>query len=91
MQKRKTRKDKIVFSSDQLKMMEKLAGLGLTVKQICYIMGVSPDTIYRRIGEGYEELSSTLQRGKASAISKVAEMAFERVFSVRSGLHRINT
>lgn len=41
-------------------------------------MGVSPDTVYRRISEGCDELSAILQRGKAIAISKVAyELALE--------------
>lgn len=86
MQKRKTRKDKIVFSSEQLQIMERLAGHGLTVKQICYIMGVSPDTIYRRIAEGCDELSAILQRGKAIAISKVAEVAYELALEGDSGM-----
>lgn len=86
---RKIRKDKITFSPEQIEMMERLAGLGLTVVQICSILGVSHQTLYRRISEdGGDEISETLHRGKAVALSKVAEKAFELALEGDSNMIR---
>lgn len=86
MRKRKTRCDKISISKEQLIVMEKLAGFGLTVKQICHVLGFSPDTVYRRINEGDDEISATLLRGKSASLSKVAEKAFELALNGDSGM-----
>lgn len=78
MRRRKTRSDKIVLTDEQYEIMEKLAGLGLTIKQICSIIGVSHQTLYRRLKEdGIEKISVTLSRGRSVAISKVAAKAFD--------------
>ncbi len=49
MRRRNTRSDKIVLTDEQYEIMEKLAGLGLTIKQICSIIGISHQTLYRRL------------------------------------------
>ena len=77
MQKRKLRSDRIIFDKKEIKLIEKLTGLGFNRKQICDLLGVSEDTLRRRIKEGNDELSAVLSRGKTKAISKIAEKAYE--------------
>lgn len=89
MRRRKTRSDKIVLTDEQFEIMEKLAGLGLTIKQICSIIGISHQTLYRRLKEdGIEKISVTLSRGRSVAISKVAAKAFDLALEGDSSMIR---
>ncbi|WP_419172629.1 hypothetical protein [Halobacteriovorax sp.] len=51
MRRRKTRSEKIVLTDEQYEIMEKLASLGLMIKQICSIIGISHQALYRRLME----------------------------------------
>ena len=76
-QKRKCRSDKVQFSNNDISKIEKMAALGLSTAQIASIFEISSDTLYRRLKENNLDLSAALTRGKAKAICKVAQKAFE--------------
>lgn len=75
--KRKIRSDKFLFSPSEIKRIEKMAALGLSVVQISSLYDISTDTFYRRCKEENFDLSAALHRGKAKAIGKVAQKAYE--------------
>ena len=54
-----------------------MAALGLSTTQIASIFGISSDTLYRRLKENNLDLSAAVTRGKAKAICKVAQKAYE--------------
>lgn len=86
MRSRKTRKDKISFSSEDIRKVEKLAALGLNMDQIASIFSTSSDTLYRRCNEGNTDLSAAIQRGRALSIKKVSQKAFELALEGDVGL-----
>lgn len=75
--KRKTRSDKIVFQEPDIKRIENLSALGLTLEEIASVFNVSADTLYRRCKEKDSSLTAALLRGKSRAIIKVAKKAYE--------------
>lgn len=81
MLKRKQRSDKIKISSKDLKQIEAMAGLGFNQKQICAVLGISEDTLRRRIKEGNQTLSAVISKGKTEALSKVAKKAYTLAIS----------
>lgn len=83
---RKIRSDRITFSIEELKQIEKMSGLGLTLDQISTVMDCSHDTIRRRINEGDEELSASIIRGRSVAILAVAKRCFELALEGDTGM-----
>ena len=61
---KKERSDKIYFSDEQIAMIEKYAGVHLTLEEIALLMDVSEDTIQRRMKE-QPELAAVLKKGRA--------------------------
>lgn len=74
---RKTRSDKFQFTESDCKKIEKMASLGLSITQISAIFGISTDTFYRRASEDNIDLSAAITRGRARAILKVSNKAYE--------------
>ncbi len=70
---RKERSDKITFDKKDISKIETMSAMGLSINQI----GISTDTMYRRMNEGNINLSAALSRGKSKAIYKVAHKAYE--------------
>lgn len=75
--KRKTRSDKFNFTNSDMKKIEKMASLGLSISQISTIFGISTDTFYRRANEANCDLSAAITRGKSKATLAVAQKAYE--------------
>jgi hypothetical protein len=61
-------------TAEQRKQVETLAGYGLTVEQIGYVLACSHDTVKRHYVE-------ELERGQAVAVAKVAQTAFQMATS----------
>lgn len=74
---RKVRSDKFNFSDIDIKKIEKMASLGLSINQISAIFGISTDTFYRRCQEINCDLSAAVTRGRAKAICNVAQKAYD--------------
>jgi hypothetical protein len=66
---------KIVIDTDQVNLVSRLAGLGLNMQQVADALGISKDTLERRIKED-ERLQAAVAKGRAKAATKVAETAF---------------
>jgi hypothetical protein len=81
MSKRKVRKDKIKLTTKDLNQIETMAGLGFTQIQICNVLGISVDTLKRRLKEGDKELSAVISKGKVNALSKIAKKAYTLAIS----------
>lgn len=56
--------------------VERLAGLGLTQREICAALGFSEDTLARR-KESIAGFAGAMERGKASAAKEVSNALFE--------------
>lgn len=74
---RKIRKDKITFNRSDIKKVEKMAGLGLTIKQISSVFDVSSDTLQRRAKENQFNLSASLTKGKSELEMELGNKAVE--------------
>jgi predicted DNA-binding protein (UPF0251 family) len=74
---RKVRSDKITFTKKEISDIEGFAAIGLTQEQICHVLGVSPDTLQRRVKEGDTRITDAILRGKSLAIGNVAKKAYE--------------
>jgi predicted DNA-binding protein (UPF0251 family)/predicted RNA-binding protein len=74
---RKTRTDKIQLTQRDLKQIEKLSSFGLNQVQICSVLGISVDTLRRRLKEDNKELAAVLLKGKTEALTKVAKKAYD--------------
>jgi len=61
-------------------MATKLAGIGLTIKQIAHMLDVSKATLDRRMSED-PKVSEALEKGRAQAASKVMMSAFNMAIS----------
>jgi len=67
---------KFDITDEVLKEVEKMAGQGLTVKQIAACLGVSPSTFYLHQTEN-SEFSDTIKKGQAVGIQKVTNALFQ--------------
>ena len=67
---------KFEITDEVLKEVEKMAGQGLTVKQIAACLGVSPSTFYLHQTEN-SEFSDTIKKGQAVGIQKVTNALFQ--------------
>ena len=56
--------------------VERLAGLGLTQREICASLGISQATLNRRQSDS-DDFDSAMERGKASAAQEVSNALFE--------------
>ena len=68
------------FTEDDLKKVERLAGLGLSQKKIAHVFGMPYPTFEDRMKK-YPELRMAYDIGVANATVKVAESAFEQAVS----------
>lgn len=67
------------FSESHIPVIERCAGLGLTLKQISYIVGVSDRSLKNWMDKpGVRE---AYDRGRAIATEKVAQKLFDKVLS----------
>ena len=66
----------IRMNHQQLGMVEKLSGQGLTPKQICAFMGFSYTTFYK-LKRNQKEFDHHYERGKARGLAIVANALFE--------------
>lgn len=56
---------RIELTDDQVELIEKLAGLGLTQEQVAHCLPISERTLRRRIREGDEAVMAVYARGRA--------------------------
>lgn len=68
------------FTEDDLKKVEKLAGLGISQRKIAHVFGMPYDTFADRMKKS-PELRMAYDIGVANATVKVAESAFEQAVS----------
>lgn len=73
---------KIQFTATQIEEIERMAGIGLSEKQIAAVLGVSYKTLWRRKnGDGQvlrTEIKEALERGKATAERRVGDALIQR-------------
>lgn len=62
--------------------LERLAGLGLTVKEISWHLGINPDTFYET-KKTKPEFSEAIARGRSKAITDCARTILERPLRVK--------
>jgi hypothetical protein len=68
----------IKLTDNQIKTIERAAGLGLNLDNISYLIGTSPRTLDRRLAD-CEEAREAYNRGRAIAHEKVASKLFDLV------------
>ena len=74
---------KIMFTEEQLKEAQRLAGLGFSEEAICQAcLGCSPDTLLRRKKE-FPEIAEYIRRGKIKSIEEVSNALYKSAL----GLH----
>jgi len=56
--------------------VEALAATGLTIEQICSVIGWCPDTLYRK-KKTYSELSEALRRGQDRGVATITNALFQ--------------
>jgi hypothetical protein len=78
---------KRLIDEKELQQVEKLAGLGLNMKQIAHIIGVCKKTLERRM-QDQPEVAVAVEKGRALAIAKVSKTAYELALS---GKHPVMT
>lgn len=71
---------KIILSSEQINSVERMAGLGLTLDEIAYILRISPKTLDRRL-EDDDSVRLAYDTGRAIAKQKVVGKLFEKIES----------
>lgn len=72
--------NKIILSPDQIKSVERMAKLGLTLDEIAYILRISPKTLDRRL-EDDESVRLAYDTGRAIAKETVVGKLFEKIES----------
>lgn len=70
---------RIPLSAQEVKNIEAMAGLGMSMVQISQVLGMSKATLERRMNDSPPELAAkeALDRGRAVAIAAVSKTAFE--------------
>ncbi len=66
---------RIELTEDQIRIIKELAGIGVTVKRIAKIIGVSERTLERRTSEN-EAVLAALEDGREEAAEKVGKALF---------------
>ena len=74
------RSDKMELSEDDIKKLESMAGLGLTVANMAAILGMSKKTLERRMAED-ESIRDALERGRGITSNNVAKSAYKQAMS----------
>lgn len=74
---RKVRSDKITFCPRDIEKIEKMAGIGLSIKQISSIFNISSDTLQRRAKENDFNLTAALTKGKSQLEARLGHKAVE--------------
>lgn len=69
---------KIILSEKQLIEITRLAGIGLTIKQISYILNLKERTLTRRLSDT-EEVREAYEKGKTLADQKVLKALFRKI------------
>jgi len=72
--------DRDVFDLSQLDLVRKLAGIGCNVSDICYLIGISRATFYRKLAAN-PALSEALEKGKAEAKSSLLTTLYKQATS----------
>ena len=73
---------KIMFTKEQLKEAQRLAGLGFSEEAICQAcLGCSPDTLLRRKKE-YPEIAEYIRRGKMKSIEEVSNALYKSAIGI---------
>lgn len=70
--------NKIILSPEQIDSIEKMAGLGLTLDEIAYILRISPKTLDRRLDDD-DNVRLAYDTGRAIAKEKVVAKLFEKI------------
>lgn len=68
----------IVLNKDQIETIERAAGLGLTLNDISYLIGISPRTLDRRLIDD-DRAKEAYEAGRAKAKLKVTEKLFDLI------------
>lgn len=66
------RSDKFQVHDALIPQLESMAAVGMTITQICHVLGISDQTLLRRRGEN-PAIDEALKRGKARQIHKMAQ------------------
>lgn len=67
---------KIELTVEHRKQIETMSGLGMNLRQIAAVLGVTEITLKRRLSED-PDLFDTVEKGRAMAISVVARTAYQ--------------
>src|SRR5688572_17396180 len=67
---------KIEFDEEDIRQVETMSGLGLNMDEIAAILGVSKDTVERRMNEN-GDLKAAIERGRAVAKNVITRTAYE--------------
>lgn len=70
----------IFLTQDQLVQIERLAGLGMSQKDMAYVLGLSRSMIQRRLID-QPEVAEAVEKGKARASAAVRSTAFKMATS----------
>jgi hypothetical protein len=73
-------RERIDFDAQEIKRIETMSGLGLTVDQMAAVLGVSKKTFERRI-EDTPAAKDALEKGRALAAFNVTETAYKLAIS----------
>lgn len=68
----------IILTQNQLTTIERAAGLGLSLDNISYLIGLSPRTLDRRLSD-CKEAREAYNKGRAIAHEKVASKLFDLI------------
>lgn len=72
--------EKRLLDAKELEQVEKLSGLGMNIKQIGYVIGVSKSTMERRIKD-QPEVAEAVEKGRAMALANVTKSAYQQAIS----------
>ena len=64
------------LSEEDIKKLETMAGLGMTMQNMAAVLGISKRTLERRVSEE-DQIFDALEKGRAKATHAVAAHAFE--------------
>lgn len=71
---------KVHFDDEMCKKVQKMAGHGMTIKQICDILGISQDTLENSRRES-ATLQKAIEKGQAMAQEVIAQTLFQQAKS----------
>lgn len=69
-----------LLTEHEIDQVEKLSGLGLNIRQIGYVIGVSKSTMERRIKD-QPAVAEAVEKGRALALAAVTKSAFQQAIS----------